>query len=763
MTSPFRHRSVRGGLRADRERIISALDLPPRLIATVDAHARLRGPYTAGGAIVRAVAEAALLSEPALAHRHDIEIRALVPELRAAVPVLREALAETIPPAERTRIYPRLRTRRLAHGVTDLLRDYLLRLGGGPRSLVIENMHRADLCDRELVAVLVRRLDPALLTIVASGADPDAGSDPASNGGPRPAPDATGRAPGGRGHAQSATARDPLDDALAAHAVLVLVPAQDPAASDPALDPAPGQGMSAVGTETAPRGAPPAGTDAASRPAGPAGGGDAASLAARYVRGDGVSDDPALLAAYAGLGAAARARLHDARADELAPGGESAARFGAIPYHRERGSDPAGGGVRALADAARHCFATGFHAAVTDLGARGRGLISREHDPASWWLFTSLAAGSLAALGRGVAAEALYDEARRASTDPAVHRMAAYETAMLYARHHDVTHRDPVAAQPWINEAIAFKRALPDAAGRAFHLAFGLNGLALVEMRTGNPDRALELVDEALELFDRHLPAGSHPLDRCSLLANRARLLTMKGALTAALACHDALVGLDPTYGEYHFERGNLLHLLGRDDDALAAYAEAERLSLPLPELHYNRADLLAARGEHDAALADLDRVLALDPDFLDAYVNRAGLLAARGDGASAWPDVNAGLARDPAIPTCCVSSGSLKPPAAGWPRPSPRSTRPSRPGPVCPRRGRAAPRSGLEVGDPDAAVADLSRALEQGEDSGLLFNRAVAHKAAGRLEAARNDAERSLTLHPGDPETVALLAEITP
>ena len=476
-----------------------------------------------------------------------------------------------------------------------------------------------------------------------------------------------------------------------------------------------------------------------------------------------MSDDPALLGAYAGLGAAARAQLHDARADELAGGGESAARLGAIPYHRERGSDPAGGGVRALAAAAGHCFATGFHAAVTDLGARGRGLTRPERDPAHWWLFTSLAAASLAALGRGVEAEALYDEARRASTDPGMHAAAAYETAMLYARHHDVSRRDPVAAQPWINEAIAFARALPDAADRAFNLAFGMNGLALVEMRSGNPDRALKLVGEGLELFDRDLPAGSHPLDRCSLLANRARLLTMKGALTAALAGHDALIALDPTYGEYHFERGNLLHLLGRDDDALAAYAEAERLSLPFPELHYNRADLLAGRGEQDVALADLDRVLELDPDFLDAYVNRAGILAARDDGAAAWPDVNAGLARDPGNPYLLCILGQLE--AAGGRVAAALAAFDAavaaQPGLSAAWASRAALR--LEVGDPDAAVTDLTRALEQGEDSCLLFNRAVAHKAAGRLKAARDDAERSLTLHPGDPETLALLAEITP
>ena len=370
---------------------------------------------------------------------------------------------------------------------------------------------------------------------------------------------------------------------------------------------------------------------------------EAAYLAARYVSGDGISDDPVLLRAYAHLDATERAGLHDARADELAASGEFSARLGAVPYHRERGNDPAGAGVRALAEAAEHCFAAGFHAAVADLCARGRQLVTPVRDPAHWWLFTSLAAGSLAALGRGAEAEALYGEARIASTDPSVHRRAAYETAMLYARHHEPSRRDQVAALPWINEAIAFARTLPDRAERAFSLAFSMNGRALVEMRLGNGDRALETVEECLALFDRDLPAGSHLLDRCSLLANRARLLGMRGPPADALSSLDALIALDPTYGEYHFERGNLLHLLGCDDEALAAYAEAQRLSLPFPELHFNRADLLAARGEEDAALTDLDRVLELDPDFLDAYINRAGILTARDDTAAAWPDVDAG------------------------------------------------------------------------------------------------------------------------
>ncbi|HUK72686.1 MAG TPA: tetratricopeptide repeat protein [Streptosporangiaceae bacterium] len=744
-TSEFRHRWVVGGSRADRERLIAAMGLPARLFAPVDAHARLRGPYTAGGVIVRGITDAALRSDPALARRHDIEIRALVPEMCDAVPVVREALAESVPPGQRTRVYPRLRTRRLAHGVTDFLRDYLLGLGGAPRSLVIENLHHADPSDRELVAVLVRRLDPSLLTIVACEAGPGAVAEGAS---PRP--------PGGASRARAACeAAETLVDALAARAVQVRVVTRNRVSerdrTSAELDA--GGGVRASGEREA-----GAETGTCGQPAGA----ETRSLAARYVSGDGVCDDPALLDAYASLSGAARARLHDARADELARSGEVAARLGAIPYHRERGTDPAGAGVRALAAAAEHCFAAGFHDAVADLGARGRALASAQRDLRHWWLFTSLAAGSLAALGRGAAAEALYDEARAVCVDPSVHRTAAYETAMLYARHHDPSHRDPVAARLWINKAIAFAAALPDPAERAFNLAFTKNGRALIEMRLGNAKRAAQLVDEALLLFDSALPAGSHPLDRCSLLANRARLLTMCGELHRALVMHNRLVALDPTYGEYHFERGNLLHLLGRDDEALAAYAAAQRLSLPFPELHYNRADVRAARGEDDGELADLDRVLELDPDFLAAYINRAGILAARGDGAAAWTDVNAGLSRDPGNPYLLCVVGQLEAASgkAAAARAALDAAVAARPGLAAAWASRAV--LDLEAGDPDAAAADLTHALEQGEDATLLFNRAVAHQAAGRPHEAREDAERALELNPGDAETLGLLAEVT-
>jgi tetratricopeptide (TPR) repeat protein len=712
----FCHYCVCGGLLADRAGFVAGLGLPPMLTAPVDAHARLRGPYTAGGAIIRVLTAAALRRDPGLARRHDIEIRALAPELRGSVPVAREALAEAVPPEQRTRIYPRLRTVRLAHGLTDFLRDYLIGLADAPRSLVIENLWAADQTDRELVAVLLRRLDPALLTIVACGAGERLG--------------VTGRRRGG----QPATDRDPLEDAIAAHARSIQLPQRRPEAAH------------VPGTAHLPGPAATAGAD----------------LATRFVHGDCVSDEPAQLAAYARLSPASRARLHDGRADDLERDGWSSAWLGALPYHRERGTDPAGRGVRALTQAAELCFSAGFHHAAADLGQRGRALVTPAPDLAPWWHCTFLAAGSLTALGRGAEAQALYDEARAACTDPAVHRVAAYETAMLYTRHHGPGLLDPARALPWINEAIALAGLLADPAGRAFHLAFTKNGRALVDMRLGNPRGALDLVEEGLALLAIDVPAGSHPLDRCSLHANRARVLAFTGQLADALAEHDELIALDPTYGEYHFERGNLLHLLHRDEDALACYASAQQLSLPFPELHYNRADLLIARGDEDGALAELDRALELAPDFVTAYVNRAGILAGRGEHAAAVTDVAAGLARDPGNAYLLCIRGQIE---AAEDRPA--AARVAFDAAITANPGLAAAwasRAALEfaAGDPDAAVADLSRALEQGEDAVLLFNRATALRMVGRFDAAKDDANRALALGPADDAaTLALLADL--
>lgn len=156
----------------DRVRLRAGLDLPP-LLARVDAHRALRGPYTAAGALMRSIARDAFARCPELAARHRIEIASVAPELVASVPSAWGTLEWTVCDGERTRFYSRLHTLNIANGIAEFLRTYLAAHDDEPRVLVVENAHEADPTDQELLAVLLRRNDiPQLTMVVGTGSDP---------------------------------------------------------------------------------------------------------------------------------------------------------------------------------------------------------------------------------------------------------------------------------------------------------------------------------------------------------------------------------------------------------------------------------------------------------------------------------------------------------------------------------------------------------------------------------------------------------------
>ncbi|MFC4534060.1 tetratricopeptide repeat protein [Sphaerisporangium dianthi] len=481
-------------------------------------------------------------------------------------------------------------------------------------------------------------------------------------------------------------------------------------------------------------------------------------LAAGYVASDGVLDDPRALAAYRALPEAERARMHDRRADQLAATGRLSWSLGAIPYHREHGGDPRGAGVEALWAALDHCMREGFLEAAADLGERGLRLA--EPGAPRWWNLLHGTATALAGLGRRDQARELYERARRASVDPEVHSASAYGTAMLDARHPDPARRDLGRAGGWVNEAIAISGLLPDRAVRAFKLGFDLNGKALIEMRAGHTDRALALVEEAIDLAERDLPPGRHPVHRMVLRANRAQLLTMLGRPAEALADMDAAVAIDPAYPDHRLDRGNLLYRMGRPEASLAEYDEAIRLSPPLPEGYYNRAQLRIASGDLDGAKADLDHVLELDPGYVDAYINRAGLLVQLGLDERARADVTAGLALAPGNPHLSCVLGQLEA-ALGRHEKAMAAfdlAVSGAPGLASAWANRAILR--YATGDAEGAVADLTTAIELGEDAALHYNRAIALKDLGRFAEAMDDLRRAHDLDSKDADILKALSE---
>jgi len=640
----------------DGERVPSGVDLPPLLLPPADADRWSGGPYTLGAAVARALVPNALRHRPGLVEAYDIELRTVAPDLAGTVPVRRGSIAEGLPPAERILVHAARRTRRIANGLAEFVREYATGVpdlaghgrngaAGGPRAILVHNAHLADFTDRELLEVLLNRLDPALVTVVVC----------------------------------APAAEEPLAAALAARARRIPgIPATSGAAAGEA--------------------------DAAARP---------------------VQGGPAL--PYPG----------DRRLDQLT--GEE------------------------LRQAIERCFEAGCHHAVAELGRRA--LAAHEPGAEGWWRLVHRTATALAAIEREEEARELFDQVRRVSTDPSEHAAAAYSTAMLLVRHHDPARRDLTEALAWINEAIAISTLLPDPELRAFKLGFDLNGRALIELRLGRVDEAFALVERAIALADEGLPPDRHPIHRLVLRANRGQLLIKKGRLEEALAEFDAAIAADPGYPDYYIDRGNLLHQMGRLDAARADYETAMRVGPPFPEPYYNRAEIHFATGDHEAALADLDHALELDPGFVDAYVNRAGLLAARGEYERARADAERGLRLAPDNPFLLCVLGQIEMAEDRADRAREAFDGALRHDPALASAWANRGILAFQNGDVDGAVRDLSRAIDltgaadPAERAPLLFNRAVALRAAGREAEAVADLTRALELAPDDEDVRRALA----
>lgn len=689
------HLWITGGLRADRERAVVDLRLPaallPALLPGVDGHRRRHGPYTAAGAVARALVPGMLDLEPHLVRRYDIELLSAAPDLAPIVPSSRETLTSMAIPAERTRFYALLRTQRIANGLVEFVTDALDQLpGSAPRALVIENVDQADATDLEFLAAAVRRIDPGRLTLVVCSPTQDL-------------PDAA------------------LAAELRERARIV---------------------------------------EARSGQAFAVGGG--ADPAWEFVVSDGTSDDPEAIAAYEALDPGERARLHDRRAAILEGSGrdEQLLRLGALPYHREHGSDPAGAGAAALRAAQDYCVCMGFYAAAAEYGERGLALTDPAAEPGRWWKFVVAQGLALSVLGRTRAALDLYDQARLASVDPNVHMAAAYSTAMLYTRHNVPEERDQAKAKAWLNSAIATASLVADPGDRAFQGAFYRNGLALVEINLGSATEALRLVDECIASLDRELRPDEHRLHRSVLKNNRARVYLALGRFDDALADYAVVIAQDPNHAEHYLERGNILRRLGRPQEAAADYARAMRLSPPFPEIYYNRGDLRLSLGDREGALADFGYALELEPALVDAYVNRAGVYLESEELEQARRDAVAGLGYDPGnahlhavLGGVRVASGDFAGAVEAYD-----AALAADPSVVAAWAGRA--EAQLSAGDSDGAIESLNAALDVEDDAALLFNRAAVFGSAGRWADAVADLTRARELDPEDPEISEQLRE---
>lgn len=700
------HQLVVAETRAGRRAVLAGLALPTPLIPPISAHRNLCGAYSAAGQLMRALVPEAFERWPELVAAHEIELLTVAPELAELMPVTHDTLTSLAIPDERTRFYSRLRTLRLSNGLVEFLRGYLERAGTEQLSLVLEDVHEADPTDQEFLAVLLRRTPPARLVLaVLVAPEWAAGLGPAD---PDLPPLAGDLADAAARFCHFTSQTRTLDDSAA----------DDSAAAD-----------SAASDQTA----------------------SDLELARRWVASDGVADDAACLAALTRVDPAALAELHDARADELDASGVISFRYGAVPFHRERGSEASTTGLRALAIAMDHAMLMGFYDSCIDFCHRGRAMLDPESDPLRWWTFTAKLPTSLSILGRGNEAEQLCDQTRSESQLPGLHIQFAYATAMLYTRHLDAARRDDVRATAWINIAIALSSQVADPKQRAFHSVFNSNGLALIEAHRGRPERALRLVQDGLALLDDVLGPTEHQLHRSVLRYNRAQVLAGLGRLAEALEDYRSVASVDPNYPEYHFDLGNLLRRMGREDEALLEYEAAMRLSPPFPEVYYNRADVRVGQGLIEEALADYEYVLELDPQYVDAYLNRAALLVELGRVAEAGTDVETALLLDPANPALLALRGRLAAERGDFDAARIELQRTLAAAPEYAPAWALLASVEFDAGDPDAALAALTRSIELAPEPVTLFNRGCVYESVQRWKEAIADFDRVLAEDDGE------------
>ncbi|MEU8625069.1 tetratricopeptide repeat protein [Streptomyces sp. NPDC048669] len=168
------HLWIVGVTRRDRDAALDAV--LPRPVAgefhAVSSHHLGRGPYAGTAALLNLVVPRVWAEAPELVTAHDVELLSVAPDLESVVAPSRETLTSLAIPEERTRFYGPGRTRRLAHGVVEFLNRWAAD-SGRPVTVRFDAVHAADATEQELLAIVLRRVDPARLrVVVATTADP---------------------------------------------------------------------------------------------------------------------------------------------------------------------------------------------------------------------------------------------------------------------------------------------------------------------------------------------------------------------------------------------------------------------------------------------------------------------------------------------------------------------------------------------------------------------------------------------------------------
>ncbi|HEX7240425.1 MAG TPA: tetratricopeptide repeat protein [Longimicrobiaceae bacterium] len=337
-----------------------------------------------------------------------------------------------------------------------------------------------------------------------------------------------------------------------------------------------------------------------------------------------------------------------------------------------------------------------------------------QHVHSRWNLVGNLF-GTYQANGQAEKARAIIEEVLATSTSADERTRAWYVMSMLHVRY--LQEQNPEEGERCIMNALAeLEHADLPAAEKHFMRVFALNGLALVRVRQGRPEDALELTLSNSAHLDEHLPPERHRLHRSVLHYNAGQVYARTGAHEDAIRSFSTAMAMDPDYSEYYNDRGNSYLKLRRYEEAARDYLQAIDCSPPYPEVWANLGYCYSFMGRTAEAEQAFSRALDLDPSRAGAQVGRAQARTAMGMREEALADYDAVLERDASNPLTFANRATLR----------------------------------FELGRVDDALEDLDRAVALAPHSEMLRrNRSFALEALGRREEAAADLEEYLRLRP--------------
>ena len=144
-----------------------------------------------------------------------------------------------------------------------------------------------------------------------------------------------------------------------------------------------------------------------------------------------------------------------------------------------------------------------------------------------------------------------------------------------------------------------------------------LHALGVTALAQGNPEKAISLLSQAVELNPNNVYVHS----------NLGSVFRRLNRLEEALVCHDRALQIQPDYAVAYYNRGNVFLDLQQYQEALANYNRAVEINPQYAEVYYNRGKVLQSLDLHAEALASYEQLLKFKPNELAGLNNRGNVL----------------------------------------------------------------------------------------------------------------------------------------